>query len=202
MNIRRAILTVMTLLVGMTLVQASAVRAGGGDDEAGLYRFVLTPKAGEELVILGPSAAGGGGLNGNVYSLKRERPAGQFTTDIKSGEIIYNILLAMVAGPAGTYQSAGSVQGVFETPFGNIIDLHSPTIFSIDEEPKVPGRLVMVATAEGEITGGTMIFRRASGTTSLYLKFEVDPVTLTAYAVAGSFMFTLQDEPKSASTLE
>jgi hypothetical protein len=208
MNTGLTKLLIASVLAGMTLVPISS---GFADDdlqplrEEKSYRFVLTPKYADALNIVLPGNQGGGGFTSNLYTLKKGQLTGTFATNITSGELITNVLGALLVGP-GAYVSVGCVRGVFETPYGTIVDRHSPTIFVTDETPKIftSGGLVMVAVAEGDIdvTGGTMAFGHASGRTSLYLKFEVDPATFTAVARTGSFMFDIQRLPNSQSACQ
>ena len=94
--------------------------------------------------------------------------------------------------PCNSRTGNGSGKGVFRTRWGSLIDEHAATLAVVPEAPVTPGfDVVVVATATGVITGGTRRYRRASGTSDLYLKMEVDFDTFSAKALEGSFVFRL-----------
>jgi hypothetical protein len=184
MKIRLPGLILASLLAGVTLIPASYALADAQ------YRIVLAPVVGTPINIVPPGPdTGGGGLTGNLYIVPDEQSTGMFTTNIlTSGVVIFNVLGALQM--PGDQVSVKAVRGVFQTPLGTVCDEHRPTITVTDEAPiLVPGGLVMVATADGKITGSTLGYKR--GRSQLYLKFEVGAGG-QAVARAGSFMFELR----------
>ena len=153
-------------------------------------RFVLTPVIGDVLSIAPPGNPAGGGVQGALSTLKQDRPVGNFRTDIISGEDIF-WALSQLTSP-GDFVDLAAVNGEFNTRFGSINETHRPTVILLSQAPSFFEQgIVMVAIGEGVISGGTRRFRRAEGTSSLYLKFEVNPATFEAVVVAGSFLFDL-----------
>ena len=170
------------------LLASSNVFAGPSDRT---FRLVLTPDADQELLIVPPGMPAGGGFTSTLTTLKKSRETGTFTTDIVSGELIFDVLGQLLS--TGQAVSVDAVNGTFETDFGTIFDTHQPTIIPLNEPPtKYANGIVMVAVADGEITGGTRLFRRAKGRTTLYLKFEVNPATFEALVRTGTFMFEFE----------
>ena len=177
------------LAILATLIAVLSMPAFAGDH--GKKRFVFMPGAGDALEIVPPGSPAGGGFHSNLYTLRGGYKIGSFTTDIISGDIIFDVL-AQLTFP-GAIVDVDQVAGSFQTAFGKITDIHKPTVIVLNEPTSIlSGGLVMVAVAEGTITGGTGIFTGSSGTTSLYLRFEVNPADNFATAVvSGSFVFDL-----------
>lgn len=183
---RSIIICVLTVL--MTMLPASS---GLAQESNTTFRIALMPKSGQPLGIVPPNEFGvGGGFKSNLYTLKKEHLTGEFTTNILSATNIGAVLGGLTS--PGAYVSVDSVEGRFNTSFGTIVDMHSPTIVVLHEDPTLfDYGLVMVAVAQGQIVDGTMAFKDATGTTSLYLKFEVDGVTKETVIIAGSFVIEI-----------
>ena len=167
---------------------ATGARAEEGPSE----RILFIPRVGDTLNLIFPGNPGGGGFNGPIYKLNVEKSVGSFTSDILTpGESIFAVLGAIASGVP--LVKVDMVRGSFETRRGIIEDQHSPTLVNTAEMSTTPGYdRVVVIFAEGIVTGGTRGFHDATGTSSLYLKIEVnDSGMLPAIVQAGAFLFTL-----------
>lgn len=162
------------------------------DANGGKPRLMFLPKSGDVLGINFPGSPGGGGFTGAIYDLKKEKLLGSFTTDIDMCACtIFDVLFELLSTGESVVES---VNGRFDVNNGTIFDNHSATLVVIPEVATTPGyEFVVVAVAQGEITGGTQDYGGATGTTSLYLKMEVDAQgLLPALAISGSFLFDLE----------
>ena len=175
----------------VALLAMIATPAAEADDR--IKRFALAPGTGDALTIVDEGSPAGGGFSSGLYTMRGGFGVGSFTTDIISGEIIDNVLGQLAVGGPGTMVQVEAVTGTFQTAFGTIFDVHKPTVIVLNEPTSIlSSGLVMVAVAEGTITGGSGIFKRISGASSLYLRFEVDPANnFETAVVSGSFTFTL-----------
>ena len=180
-------------LLAIFLLTATA--AAYADGKGRTFRMVVTPEAGKPLFVVPGAVPTAGGFSSTLITLAKKRQTGSFTTDIISDEFpqgIFDVLGTVLSGMPVT---VGAVRGVFETDFGTIVDEHQPTVIALDEPPTIfSNGIVMIATADGRITGGTRVFRNASGTSTLYIKFEVGfgPEGQQAVVRSGTFMFEFE----------
>jgi len=178
---RYSVVCVLSLL-------ALATGALANDDSSDPILFL--PRAGDTIDLNFPGNPAGGGFTGDLYRLRGRRSVGSFTTDIVSGELIFDVLGQLAAGQ--TFVTAGLVQSSFETRRGTIYEQHSPTLVNTEVPPTTPGYdRVVVVFAAGVVTGGTRGFTDATGTSSLYLKIEVDDQGMPAIVQAGTFLFAI-----------
>ena len=182
-------LTNFRIAILATLIAVLSTPAFAGDH--GKKRFAFMPGAGDALAIVPPGSPAGGGFQSDLYTLRGGYKIGSFTTDIVSGDIIFNVL-GQLTYP-GAIVDVDQVSGTFQTVFGSITDVHKPTVIVLNEPTSIlSDGLVMVAVAEGTITGGSGLFSGSTGSTSLYLRFEVNPADNFATAVVSrSFVFDL-----------
>ena len=148
---------------------------------------------GEALSLNLPSASGGGGFIGGTYAQNGSsapRELGTFTTDIQSGTTIFAVLGQVMSTGSAT---AADVHGAFDLDGGTLNDLHDAHLQVVAEAPPSAGyEVVVVATAQGVIDGGTGRYKKASGTSDLYLKIEIDAQSvLPPRAIEGTFEFIL-----------
>lgn len=100
-------------IVSLTFFASVAWVNGGPTD-----RILFLPRVGDPVGLNFPGNPAGGGFTGDLYRLRGKRSVGSFTTDIVSGELIFDLLGRLAAGE--TFVTAGLAQAGFETRRGVI----------------------------------------------------------------------------------
>lgn len=151
-------------------------------------RLALTVGRGDVITLIPPSETTLGGTSASVYTVKQARRVGRFQTEIQIGPDLFTLLgQALEFGAAATEEVAGE----WEIDEGTIRDRHAAYVFRSIEVPRFDGYdVVLVAVADGVLEPGEGRFHDATGTSSLFLMFELDlEQQLPPLVRAGTFLF-------------
>lgn len=160
------------------LAAAAALSLSVGTDSAsgvgGWERPDLTVKlhAGDVVALVPPGGgASGGGTSAPVYSVFTDRALGDFVTDIQGEPDVFGLLGAALAN--GTSRAA-TVDLALELDRGTVRERHTANLAVLAEPPSTGYEVVVAVVGEGVVLPGTGIYEHSSGTSSLFLVFEVD----------------------------
>lgn len=164
---RRWMPIVAVLAVTAGIVVAGSTATGSNWDPPD---FTVKLEAGDIVGIVPPSS-GGGGTTAPVYSAATGRHLADFTTDIQSGPNIFALLGEALATGTSRAETVNFALGLRR---GTLNEQHTANVAVLAESPSSGYEYVVAVIGEGIVQPGTGVFEDASGTSSLFLVFEVD----------------------------